>query len=251
MQSKTRTKTARTLQKHLVLVTGDKGGTGKSTFARALLDTYQHLAIDCRAYDGDRRNAQLHRHYHQAPGGITEIDIATQGAADELLDSLEHNPSQIALIDMPAGSGEWFEGLDRDINLIQTAAEWDCRLTLVSVMSPVKDSINALRILMDYCGDRVDYVAVRNLHFGDDSHYARFHSSKTREQLLELKGTELTMPNLFAASYNLVDDHDLTFRQAMTTGSPLSLSHRSRINQWLNLIEQEINKAGKHLGLDR
>jgi hypothetical protein len=46
-------------------------------------------------------------------------------------------------------------------------------------------------------------------------------------------------------------DIDLTFRQAMTTGSPLSLSHRSRINQWLNLIEQEINKAGKHLGLDR
>jgi hypothetical protein len=236
-------------KKRLVMITGDKGGTGKSTFARGLLDIYQHREIPCRAYDGDRRNAQLYRHYQNTDDSVTEIDIATQGAADELLDNLESNPSHIAMIDMPAGSGKWFEVLDRDIELIQTAAEWDCRLTLVSVMSPVKDSINALRILMDYCDDRVDYIAVKNLHFGEAPEYAKFNESKTRERFLDYGGREITMPKLFAASYNLMDEHDLTFRAAAMTGSPLTLSHRSRVNQWLRQMETEVSQAGVYLGI--
>jgi hypothetical protein len=237
-------------KKRLVMITGDKGGTGKSTFARGLLDIYQHQNIACRAYDGDRRNAQLYRHYQNTDDGVTEIDIATQGAADELLDSLESNPSPITMIDMPAGSGKWFEVLDRDVELIQTAAEWDCRLTLVSVMSPVKDSINALRILMDYCDDRVDYIAVQNRHFGEGAEYAKFQDSKTRERFLEYRGKEIAMPKLFSASYNQIDDHDLTFRAAAMAGSPMTISHRSRVNQWLRQMETEIAQAGMYLGID-
>ncbi|MFM2433183.1 MAG: hypothetical protein RLZZ511_4397 [Cyanobacteriota bacterium] len=236
-------------KKRLVMITGDKGGTGKSTFARGLLDIYRYQDIACRAYDGDRRNAQLYRHYQNTDDGVTEIDIATQGAADELLDSLESNPAPITMIDMPAGSGKWFEALDRDVELIQTAAEWDCRLTLVSVMSPVKDSINALRILMDYCDDRVDYIAVKNLQFGEEAEYEQFRDSKTHERFLTHQGREITMPKLFRASYNLVDKHDLTFRAAAQTGSLLTLSHRSRVNQWLRQLEPEISQAGIYLGM--
>jgi hypothetical protein len=244
-----RTTSQRPLKKHLVMVTGDKGGTGKTTFARGLLDIYQHLNIPCQAYDSDRRNAQLYRHYHETITGVAEIDITTKGEADELLNNLEVNPSPAVLVDMPAGSGEWFETLERDLNLIDVTAELGYRLTLVSVMSRVKDSINALRVLMDYAGDRVDYVAVKNLYFGDENQYARFTSSKTHEQFITLGGIEITMPSLFDVSYDLVDEQDLTFRAAAQVGSSLTLAHRSRINQWLRTIEAETRKAKDYLGI--
>jgi hypothetical protein len=192
---------------------------------------YQHLGSACQAYDGDRRNAQLIRHYQQILGGVTSIDISHKGEADALLNHLE--TSNVVLVDMPAGAGEWFETLEADLNLIEAAAELGYRLTLVSVISRVKDSINALRLLMEYCDRRVDYVAVKNLYFGEANQFARFDSSKTREQFLEFSGIEILMPALFDATYDAVDQHDLAFRDAIAEHSPLSRANRSRVNQWL------------------
>ena len=235
--------------KRMILVTGDKGGVGKSSFARGLLDVYQHLGINCRAYDSDRRNAQLYRHYQRSPSGVAEIDITTKGEADALLNDLEAHPANVVLVDMPAGAGEWFEDLEADLNLIESVAELCYRLTLVSVVSRVKDSINALRLLMDYCDHTVDYVVVKNLYFGEASKFARFDASKTREHLLKLSGIEIIMPDLFDDSYDAVDQHDLPFRSASAADSPLSRAHRSRINQWLKTMETEVRKAGAYLGM--
>ena len=126
---------------------------------------------------------------------------------------------------MPAGAGEWFEDLEADLNLIESVAELGYRLTLVSVVSRVKDSINALRLLMDYCDHTVDYVIVKNLYFGEASKFARFDASKTREHLLKLSGIEIIMPDLFDDSYDAVDQHDLPFRSASAADSPLSRAH--------------------------
>lgn len=235
--------------KRIILVTGDKGGVGKSSFARGLLDVYQHLGIDCRAYDSDRRNAQLIRHYQRTKGGVAEIDISHKGEADALLNDLETASANVVLVDMPAGAGEWFETLEADLNLIETVAEMGYRLTLVSVVSRVKDSINALRLLMEYCDRRVDYVVAKNLYFGEAHQFARFDASKTRGQFLEFGGVEIVMPALFDASFDAVDQYDLTFRAAIAEGSPLSRANRSRVNQWLKLMETEIRKADKYLGI--
>ena len=48
-----------TSQRRLVIVTGDKGGVGKSTFARGLLQLYINKDIKCLTYEADQRNPQL------------------------------------------------------------------------------------------------------------------------------------------------------------------------------------------------
>ena len=56
--------------KRVVWVTGGKGGgTGKSTFARGLLDTLLTAGIDVAAHDGDHDNSQLFRHYKSTDAG--------------------------------------------------------------------------------------------------------------------------------------------------------------------------------------
>jgi ABC-type siderophore export system fused ATPase/permease subunit len=59
----------------LVLVTGDKGGAGKSVMARILLDVYRHRNIHCIAYECDQSNPQLYRHYSKVSPGVQTLKL--------------------------------------------------------------------------------------------------------------------------------------------------------------------------------
>jgi MinD superfamily P-loop ATPase len=51
--------------KRLVIITGDKGGVGKSTLSRALLHFYTSKEIPCIAFECDTRNPQLEVTVHR------------------------------------------------------------------------------------------------------------------------------------------------------------------------------------------
>lgn len=85
MQENTTQQTGR-----VVIVTGDKGGVGKSTFARGLLQLYINKNLKYLAYDSDHRNAQLYRHYNSVEPGVKLLDIFTRGGADDLLIDLDN-----------------------------------------------------------------------------------------------------------------------------------------------------------------
>jgi CobQ/CobB/MinD/ParA nucleotide binding domain len=228
--------------KRIIFVTGNKGGTGKTTFARGLLDVYQHLGVNCQAYDSDRLAPQLHRHYPQA----TTIDLTCN--AQQWLESLKHDRSDVVLADMSAGSGIWVEQLVQHLNLIQVATELGWRLTLVSVVAGGKDSLNALQVLLNEFGNQVDYVAVKNAaSMRSDSD--RFATSPTHQRLCQLQGAEITMPQLFHSAYDAIDEYDLAFRQAMQAESGLTRADRSRVCQWLNRMQETVTQSEGYLGL--
>lgn len=232
--------------KVLILVTGDKGGTGKSTFSRGLLDMLSQHGVKVAAYDGDRRNSQLFRHYGSIEGGVTQLDVMATGGADRLLDDMESGVAPVMLVDLPAGAGAALEEFERETGFLEGATELGYKVTLVSVMSPVRDSVNALRVLMEEMGKQPQYVAVKNLHFGSDAQFELFDESKVKQELLKRKGLILSMPKLFSETYSLVDNKSLTFRQASQAGLPMS--QRRRVYQWLGLFEQELLKADSVLG---
>lgn len=236
--------------KRVVFGTGDKGGTGKSTWIRGLLDVYRYRGINCLAYDCDKRNSQLHRHYHRLDPGVKQADIFTRGGADSLLIDLDAQKPDVVLVDLPAQSGEFFERFEADLGLFKAIETLGYRATMVSVISRVKDSIGALKLLMDYCGSQVDYVVVKNLFYGDERFFNRYDSSKTRTAFLEQGGIEMLMPDLYWMAYDLVDDHNLTFREATKAGDLIHVVNRSRIFQWLSKLEEEMAKASPLLGLE-
>ncbi|MCC5623331.1 hypothetical protein [Nostoc sp. CHAB 5715] len=76
-------------QKRLIIVTGDKGGVGKSTFARALFQLYINKSLPCVTYEADLRNPQLERYFKKDYRPIIRyIDIFHRGGADDLLINL-------------------------------------------------------------------------------------------------------------------------------------------------------------------
>ena len=78
-------------QKRLVIITGDKGGVGKSTFARALFQLYVNKNLPCVAYEADVRNPQLERYFKKDYRPVIRyIDIFHRGGADDLLMVLQY-----------------------------------------------------------------------------------------------------------------------------------------------------------------
>jgi hypothetical protein len=235
--------------KRLILITGDKGGTGKSTFARGLLDTLLYREVNCLAYDSDKRNSQLSRHYSEVRAGVKLIDITAKGGGDILIDEMDEHKAPVMIVDLPAGAGEHIERFEREMGFIAAAAEMGYGVTLVSVLSRVKDSTNALRLMLDSTSVGVQHVAVKNLYFGEESRFVLFDESQVVQRLLDTGGKVLKMDDLLDDTYGLIDQQNLTFRAAAGNKSPLSRSHRARVYQWLKKFETEVEQVGSVLGL--
>jgi hypothetical protein len=241
--------TQKQLNRRLILVTGDKGGTGKSITSRILLDIYRNKGKNCIAYDCDQSNPQLARHYGKLLPGVMGLKLNERGGADALQDDLETLSPDISLVDLPAGAAEYFEGIAKDIRLFQNASQFGYRITMVSVLGRVKDSVNQLKRLVNFCGERVDYVVVKNLYWGAEEKFTRYNTSKTREAIEMMEGVEICLPELFDDIFDTIDANDLTFREALESDL-FTISNKSRIFGWLEECEYQVLKAALQLGLD-
>ena len=235
--------------KRVVWVTGGKGGVGKSTFSRGLLDVLLDAGVNVAAFDGDPSNAQLFRYYQGVGRGVQCVDLDKQGEADVLLNQMEESKADVFLVDVAAGGSQTLLDLENDIGLISEAMEMGYRFTVVSVMSRIKDSVNLLKASLEMTDDfDVQHVAVKNLYFGEGDRFRLFDGSKTRAWLLERGGVVLEMPDLFDDTYELLDQMNLPFR-AMLADKSFPRAQRSRINKWLKDFEQAVRQADGVLGL--
>jgi hypothetical protein len=237
------------LNRRLILVTGDKGGTGKSITSRILLDIYRDRGKHCLAYDCDQSNPQLARHYSKLEPGVMGLKLNERGGADALQDDLEKLSPDISLVDLPAGAAEYFEGIAQDIRLFHNAEQFGYRITMVSVLGRVKDSVNQLKRLVNFCQERVDYVVAKNLYWGSQEKFTRYDTSKTREAIKEMGGVEICIPELFDDIFDTIDINDLTFREALNSDL-FTISNKSRIFGWLEECEAQVLKAAAQLALD-
>lgn len=247
--------------KRLIFVYGDKGGVGKSAFARLLLDIYRFLSIPCKAIDSDTSNADLYRCYKRIrsgmqtlpddePDAVERVDFTVRGEADYLIDSLgDYN--ELILVDLPARSRDAFTTFIQELDLLNVAAESGYRVTIVHVLGKTRSSVSALKEVVELCGDGADYVVVKNLLFGEPHTFTRYDASQTRKKVLEqLGGIELNMQEMFWTSWDVIEDNDLPFRWAVDAERTiLQRSQRTRAYRWLADMENEVRNASAFLGL--
>lgn len=232
----------------IVAITADKGGTGKSTFARAYAHCLIEKGITTLAYDADTRNAQLERHYGKAfPLGVQKINLNRSDDINSFLDVLEKD-YPVIMLDLPAGIGELLEILETKLKLSEVAVENGYRLTFVTVLNRGRDCINSLRSLVEAFGDRADYVIVKNLHYGQPEKFTRFDGSKTKKLLDGIGAQVITLPDLDGNVVDFIDDKSMTYKEASTRGMGASPSIRTWVKAFLSDAEPQINLASAYLG---
>lgn len=234
--------------KRFVIVTGDKGGVGKSTFARGLFDFYISQKLPCIGYDADTRNPQLERHF--CPELVHCVNIFERGGADRLLTDLEETSCPLVLLDLPAQSGGYFTKFESEMSFFDSLRELGYRVTMASVLNRVIDSVNVLNTLYEYCKDKVDYVVVKNLFYSadDGSRFERYNEWEGRQKLIDEGAIEIEIKDLFFKTYDFVDSYSIGFTDAITH-EQTNIAIKGRIRSWLLDFEENIYRASDYLGL--
>lgn len=223
--------------KRLVIVHGDKGGVGKSTFARLLADYYISYGLPWRGYDTDATNGHLLRFY---PEHTAAIDIHEPGSLDQLLNSLEQEGSHW-LVDLGAQGGDKLVAWMGETEFLAVCRELNVTVTVAFVLSPVKDSAVLLKTVTDQLGSEVQYLVVKNEATG--SSFPIYDASKTRTRLMEeLAATEIRLPELLEHVYYKIDKLNLAW-SASLQGKALELAERQRVKAFLRASSAEMEKA--------
>lgn len=259
-------------KRRLILVTGQKGGVGKSTFARALLDLLRGRGQQVAAYDGDGVTGQLVQHYGERRDGqllpeqdplvgVGHYDLRNRRDRERLLESL-HGEASVLLHDLPAGALTAItEAVDitgqSAIALVEAARAMGYSTTVVIVINPDQASARAVVNSIQAFGDRARYVIVKNLNgcaLSDFIVYDGFVDAlgqpaggEARQVARDARAVELMMPEIFRTTALKIDLWSLRFSDAVHDPR-MQIQDRTRVSQWLYLMERAVVQAGKRLG---
>lgn len=260
--------------KRALFVASQKGGPGKTTFTRGLLDYYRQNALRCAGYDADGRVGQLIQYYgtrdatgalelEQDPlAGVGYFDIRAEGERDTLLNVLDTDTDRL-LFDLPGGVvHELSKVMDMDSQpktLLKEYQRSGYRVTVVVVMIPVMASVRTVQEAITTFGDQVDYIAVKNLAFGDSEDFVLFdgyeingerRGGKGKAALEQHQGVVMEMPRLSPRTYALLDLYNLTFAEAIDD-TRLTRADRSRVYQWRESFYRNLESAADFLAIDK
>lgn len=228
------------MTKRIVFIHGDKGGVGKSTFARLLAAYYEDQKIPWHGFDTDNRNGHLYRFY---PAQTTPLLLRETASIDQIAAAVDGDKSPL-LVDLGARSGDILEEWMQQISFFEMKKKAGFQVTMVFLLSAIKDSTALLKAVIEQCGDQVDYVIVKNLALSKT--YSIYDASKTRIRLKELKAVEIEMYELLAYTYEAVDSLNLSWADALVS-TDLNSPQRSRVFGFLSRGYKEIEKAKDYL----
>lgn len=215
------------MTKRFVITIGDSR-VGKSTSARLLLDLYQKNHLKSRIYYHGYRN-KLSK--YQCYFNINQLGFS-RGDSDSLLIDLERESTDVVLTDMPGQNLREFTNFEKDVSLVKCLELLGYRTTFLHPISHRKECINDyIHEVIDYFGDRADYVIVKNQYFGRD--FLHYERSEVKININALRGTEIVLGELNQSLYEALEEANLTYTLATESNSILSQLQKSIVFHWV------------------
>jgi hypothetical protein len=142
----------------VILVGADKGGVGKTTIARTLLDYFASRKIVTRAFDTEHPKGTLKR-FH--PGLTEVVNVTSVPDQMKIFDTVESSGTQVTLIDIKAGlMTPTLEAL-RDIGFIDMTKRGDLAFAVFHILGPSIASLDEIAETSKFLLD-ARYFLVKN-----------------------------------------------------------------------------------------
>ncbi len=234
--------------KRIVMILGGKGGTGKTAFIRLLLDVMHSEGINYLAYDADTENPELYEYYQNFGSGVRLLNFLEVAEAKRFFTEIKTMSPDTVVLDMPGASGNKTREIIRKFGLFKIAADLGYRVTMVTVLNLTYPVINSLKVMMEFCGNQVDYVVVKNLCWDKGLGFQRWDNSKTKPIIAELKGIEIEMPELEYSTFDMLVEKGLPY-SAATEENGFPYGDYLLVSGFLDQAKPELEKAGLYLGL--
>jgi len=227
----------------IVLVGADKGGVGKTTLSRALLDYLGRKNALARAFDTEHPRGTLKRFYPQ----ITEIvDFTSVADQMKVLDTLETANVRVTLVDLRAGNLIiTLDMLDR-IGALEAARNGQFDIGLFHVIGPAIASLDEIAEISGYVNG-IDYIIARN--FINETNFFEW-DQQTHKKYFARQNTasQFDIPRLNEMAYEQVDLANVTFKDFVENrnndGSPAKFSFvlRGYVRKWCNDLYSEFDR---------
>jgi hypothetical protein len=176
----------------IIIVSGSKGGVGKSLTTMALLDYFSINHKYLKLIDADTNNPDVWRCY----GRLTEGEVVDLNEAEgwiRLVNICDAVPFKTVVVNTPAQSN--IAAAKFGAILLDSLRELARPLITLWVINRQRDSLELLKDYMDHMAGGAIHV-VCNGYFGDEKKYELFHESTIRESVITLGGKSLFLPDL-------------------------------------------------------
>jgi hypothetical protein len=142
----------------LIMIGADKGGVGKTTFARALLDYFAENNVLARAFDTEHPHGTLSR-FH---GPQTQIvDITQTSDQVRIIDTLTTSQVNVTVIDARAGALTTSLHALRDVGFFDAVRAGEFNFSLFHVLGPSLASLSEIALTAPFVVD-ANYFLVKN-----------------------------------------------------------------------------------------
>lgn len=229
----------------VILVGADKGGVGKTTTSRALLDYYAAHNLLVRAFDTETPRGTLKR-FH---ADITDVvDITTVADQMSIIDTLESSEVKISVIDIRAGLLSRTLQAFEDIGFLQAAREGQFAVHVVHVLGSSIASLEEIEEVAPFVEDLTYYVAK---NFINESDFFEWDEATYNKYFKRLKNAvELTVPKLHEMAYEQVDISGLPFSEFVANktrhgdNAGFSFVLRGYVRKWMADVSAEFDRVG-------
>ena len=229
------------MSKHAVILVGaDKGGVGKTTVSRALLDYFERKNVLARAFDTENPRGTLHRFY---PNRADIIDLSNVADQMKILDTMETAAENVTVVDLKAGNLSAAMDIFDRIGVLQAARDGMFDLALLHVVGPSIASLDEMTEVAKYTNG-MNYVVARN--FINETNFFEWDETTYNKYFARLPNArEIEVPKLNEMAYEAVDLAGVTFSDFANNKKPdgedaaFSFVLRGYVRKWQSDLDAE------------
>jgi hypothetical protein len=231
--------------KPAVLIIGaDKGGVGKTTIARTVLDYLSARNMPARAFDAEYPRGTLKR-FH--PNVTEVVDVTATPDQIKILDTLNSSDVKISVLDIRAGLLSTTLKVFDDVGFFDAVRGGDFNFGLFHILGPSVASLDEIDDVMPYCVNGT-YFAVKN--FVNETSFFEWDPVINASYFKKTKdAVEITIPKLTEMAYEQVELSGIPFSTFVANksaqGQPgnYSLVLRGYVRTWLKQVFSEYDRV--------
>ena len=209
----------------VLMVSGSKGGVGKSTVCMSLVHYEQKRGRDMLLIEADTANPDVGKVYGKSIETLY-LNLDEKEGWMDLANRLAEQPEKTAIINTPARSGEGVKLYGTLLS--ESLEELHRELVTLWVINSQRDSLQLLKEYLDCMPVGTTHV-LRNLYHGPERKFELYNGSKIRETI-EIKGKTLNFPDVADRISDQLHSDRSTI-EAVIANAPLG--NRAEVNRWV------------------